>query len=218
MNTLYIYGAIGEEWDGLTDRQIAAQLDEFGDGPLTVRINSPGGVAYEGLAIYNLLKEREPNVIVDGLAASAASVIAMAGKDITMSTGSNMMIHDAWGLAIGNAVEMRQMADTLDTLSDSLAEVYAERMGDHEQARELMRAETWFNAQGAVDAGFASSVAGKSEKPPKNAVEILAAMGCKGFSALQTKVDDAKAEELAKYVKQRAARLYKAERAAKCKP
>lgn len=121
-------------------------------------INSPGGAAWDGVTIMNALR-RHParvEVTVDGLAASAASVIAMAGDHITMNRGSELMLHDAWGYAMGNAGDMRDTAAVLDKLSDSLADTYAARAGGgREKWRAVMQEETWFTAEEAVTAGLA---------------------------------------------------------------
>lgn len=178
MKTLDLFGPVGEPWDGFTDKAIAKELGGY-DGPLTVRINSPGGFAYDGIAIYNLLKKHEPHVEIVGLAASAASVIAMAGKTIEIATGAEFMIHDAWGLVMGGSDDMRGYADHLDKLSGSIADVYAERTGaDKSAIREMMVAETWMSADEARAAGFADELGGESEPATESAQAVLAAMDC----------------------------------------
>lgn len=176
MKTLDIFGVIGDEWDGLHSGQIARELDGH-TGDLLVRINSPGGFAYEGVAIYNLLKDHNPRVEVVGLAASAASIIAMAGSEIHMRTGAEMMIHDAWGIAAGNANEFRAYAEHLDKLSGSIADIYGRRTGDRDSARSAMAAETWYSAAEAVDAKLATHLESDAAEPePENARAVLAAM------------------------------------------
>jgi hypothetical protein len=123
-----------------------------------VRINSPGGSVFEGIAIANALRAHPANVTVqvDSVAASIASVIAMAGDRIEMAPNSMMMIHDASGLAMGNAADMEEMAELLDLISDNIADAYAARAGGtREQWRERMRAETWYLPEDAVDNGLA---------------------------------------------------------------
>jgi ATP-dependent protease ClpP protease subunit len=179
MNQLRISGIIGSEWDGLSEPQIAQWLKD-NDGDFEVVIHSPGGFAYEGVAIFNLLKERKPLVRVTGLAASAASVVAMAGREILMHTGSQLMIHDAWGMAAGGSAVMRDYADHLDKLSESVADIYASRGVPRESARSAMRAETWYTADEAVAFGLATHTEAKPAEEPDEAMSaVLAAMGCR---------------------------------------
>lgn len=154
-----IYDEIGY-W-GVTAREFVRDLDQIDADELVVRINSPGGDVFDGIAILNALRARSGHVttIVDGLAASAASFIAMGGDEIVMRKYSELMIHDAWGMAVGNAAEMRELADQLDRSSDNIAAIYAERAGGTvEEWREQMRAEQWFTADEAVEVGLANRV------------------------------------------------------------
>lgn len=156
---LYIYDEIGY-W-GVTASDLLNQLAELQASTINVRINSPGGDVFDGIAIFNALLSHPAtvNTTVDALAASAASFIAMAGDTLTMAPHSQMMIHDASGITIGNAADMRQMADLLDRLSNEIASMYAERAGGTTDTwREAMRAESWYGAQEAVDAGLADAV------------------------------------------------------------
>ena len=126
-----------------------------------VEINSPGGDVFAGLAIYNGLRAsgKKINVKVLGLAASAASLVAMAGDTIEMPENAFMMIHNPWGFAMGGADEMRNTADVLDKIGTGLVSTYAKRTGKTDQEiTALLDAETWMTAQEAVDAGFATSV------------------------------------------------------------
>lgn len=155
-----IYDAIGADpWgDGISPKELAAQIADLDVDQLNVYINSPGGAAWDGLAIMNTLRRHRAtvNVTIDALAASAASVIAMAGDHVTMNRGAELMVHDASGFAMGNADTMRETADVLDKLSDSYADAYAARAGgDRATWREVMQAETWFTAEEAVAAGLA---------------------------------------------------------------
>src|SRR5258707_1945466 len=127
---LYVYDVIGADMfgEGITAASFTSAITDAGDiSKITVRVNSPGGDAFEGLAIFNVLRGvgKPVNVLVDGLAASAASIVAMAGDTITMGEGSLMMIHNALCIAFGNAADMRKSADVLDTVSGSIADVYA---------------------------------------------------------------------------------------------
>jgi len=160
---ILLYGNVGETWfgEGFTPEQVAAALAELGPGPVTVRINSGGGGAFDGVAIYSLLKAHagDVTIAIDGIAASAASLIAMSGDQIGMRRGAMMMIHDAAGVTFGDASAHEKSAETLNKLSEQYAGVYAVRSGkDQAAVRALMRAETWLSADEAVDEGFATNV------------------------------------------------------------
>jgi ATP-dependent Clp protease protease subunit len=164
-----IYDVIGADifGEGVTASAVSAAIN--GETPydsITVRLNSPGGDLFEGVAIYNVLKNsgKPVNVVVDGLAASAASLIAMAGDTITMGEGSMMMIHNAMAMAFGNADDFRRMSDTLDTVSASAADLYVGRTKmKKSDVLEMMSAETWMSAKDAVKYGFATAVQGKGK-------------------------------------------------------
>lgn len=163
-----IYDEIGI-W-GVTASDFMAELSGASVKNLTLRINSPGGDVFDGLAILNSIRSHPANVhvIVDGLAASAASFIAMAGDKVEMAPNSMMMIHEASGLCMGNSEDMRDLADLLDKTSANIANIYAGRSGrSSEEHRKAMQAETWYSDQEAVDAGLADAVIG-SEAKPKN--------------------------------------------------
>ena len=153
---LYLYDEIGY-W-GTSASDLVQQVANLGVDAINVFINSPGGDAWDGVAMMNVLRRHKAtiHVTVDGIAASAASLIAMAGDTITMARGSEMMIHDGSGLAYGNAATMHEMASLLDKLSDSYADAYAARAGGNAADwRDIMRAETWYTAAEAVTAGLA---------------------------------------------------------------
>jgi ATP-dependent Clp endopeptidase proteolytic subunit ClpP len=154
-----IYDEIGY-W-GTTAKDFAAQLAGIDAKKITLRVNSPGGDVFDGIAIFNAIK-RHPaacTAVVDGLAASAASFIVQAADTIVMAEASQMMIHDAWGLAMGNAADMLAMADVLDKASASIAGIYAARSGRAlDSIRADMQAESWYTASEAVDAGLADQV------------------------------------------------------------
>jgi ATP-dependent protease ClpP protease subunit len=177
---LLIYDEIGY-W-GTDATTLATALNELNVATIRVRLNSPGGDAFDGVAIYNSLKRSPAKciVIVDGLAASAASVIAMAGDEIIMGIGSTMMIHDASGMCFGNAADMDQMSLTLDKISQSLAELYADRAGGSAELwRTAMRAESWYSADEAVAAGLADIVEGTEQLPPLPDGELESAMSAR---------------------------------------
>lgn len=157
-----MYGDIGESFfgDGITTQQVADALKTPHES-VTVRLNSPGGDAFEGVAIYNLLKNDTSPVrcIVDGLAASAASLVAMAGDVIEMGTGTLMMIHPAMMMTYGTSVEMHNAADVLEKCSGAMSDIYATRSGqDRAKVMDMMYAETWMDPQEAIDLGFATAV------------------------------------------------------------
>lgn len=160
---ILIYDAIGKDFwgDGVTAKQFDTDLKAFGSvRRLNVRINSAGGDVFDGVAIFNTLARHSARktVYVDGLAASAASVLAMAGDEIRIGAGAFMMIHNAWGLAIGNASDMRRTADLLDSVSAQIADIYARRTGNDVKAiAQWMQDETWFDPDAAVKHGFADA-------------------------------------------------------------
>lgn len=162
-----ILDVIGEDWwtgGGVTSKRVAAALRAIGDRPVTVNVNSPGGDVFEGIAIYNLLREHKQQVTVRvlGLAASAASVIAMAGDRIEISVAGFIMVHNAWVLAAGNRHELREVADWLEPFDQALVDVYAARTGlDAKALGELLDAETWMNGSQAVEKGFADGLLAK---------------------------------------------------------
>lgn len=146
---------------GVSAKSFLNDLRSVTTDEVDVEINSPGGDVFAGLAIYNGLRAsgKKINVKVLGLAASAASLVAMAGDTIEMPENAFMMIHNPWGFAMGGADEMRNTADVLDKIGTGLVSTYAKRTGKTDQEiTALLDAETWMTAQEAVDAGFATSV------------------------------------------------------------
>lgn len=149
----------GGYW-GISAKEFADTLDSLDDDVREIRlhINSPGGEVFEAIAILNLLRAHRANVVgvVDGLAASAASFIAAGSDELVMAENSQLMIHDAWGICIGNAADMTSMSELLNHLSDNVASIYAAKSGtDVAGWRAAMLAETWYSAGEAVDAGLA---------------------------------------------------------------
>ncbi|MFQ6553403.1 head maturation protease, ClpP-related [Aestuariibius insulae] len=159
--SISILDVIGEDpWTGggVTSKRIAAALRSIGDRDVTVNLNSPGGDFFEGVAIYNMLRAHPHRVSVRilGLAASAGSVIAMAGDDIAIGKAGFMMVHNCWVMAIGNRHDLAEAAKTMEPFDDAMAGVYAERSGvKRAEAAGWMDAETWFNGEQAVEAGLA---------------------------------------------------------------
>lgn len=163
---IYVYDVIGASFweDSISAKQFIDELKALPASVQTarVRINSPGGDPFDATAIANALRNwakdgRTVETIVDGLAASAASIVAMAGSVVQMSDNALMMIHDPWALAIGDSGDMRKMADTLDTIRDSIVATYRwhSELSDAE-IRTLMADETWMDADEAIANGFAT--------------------------------------------------------------
>lgn len=164
---MFIGGEIvTDEWD---DSDTSASgfrdaLQSVGDvKTINLHINSPGGSVFEGIAIYNMLKQHQAtiNVYVDGLAASIASVVAMAGNRIYMPQNAMLMIHNPWTMAIGNATELRKQADYLDQIAKSSITTYLSKAGDkldEETLKQMMDEETWLTAEEALEYGLADNV------------------------------------------------------------
>ncbi|MBQ7543866.1 MAG: Clp protease ClpP [Synergistaceae bacterium] len=143
---------------GTTAGNILKQLRNV-EGEITLRINSDGGEAFDAIALYNYLKPKGIDVVVDGICASAASIVAMAGEHITMMQGSMMMIHNPCSLVYGDSETHKGESDVLNKLRDQMADIYAERTGmTRDTIITLMDAETWMTAQEAVNTGFADAV------------------------------------------------------------
>jgi ATP-dependent protease ClpP protease subunit len=160
---VFIYGFIGDDWadEDVTAASFTKTLRAITAPAIDLRVNSPGGHVFDGIAIYTALLEHPAtiDVSVDGVAASAASFVSMAGDTVSMQKPAKMMIHDASGIVLGNAADMQQMADLLDELSDTIAGIYADRAGGTVATwRDAMKAETWYSAAAAVEAGLADKV------------------------------------------------------------
>ena len=159
---LFLYGEVGDApGEHFTLRMVREALAKHGDSPLTVYINSGGGFLSEGLGIHNALKSHAGRVttVVDGIAASSASLIAMAGAEIVMRRGSTMMIHDPSFSTSGTAADHEKSGRALTAMADGMAAIYAARSGlAIEAVRVLMVAETWMTDEQAVAAGFATRV------------------------------------------------------------
>jgi len=162
---LLLYGHISSvSWwdDEVTPKQFKKDLDDLGDvEEISVFINSGGGDVFAGQAIYSMLKRHKAtiNVYVDGLAASIASVVAMAGDTIYMPKNAMMMVHNPYTFAFGDSGEFRKMADTLDQVREGIITTYLDKSGmDKQEIIDLMDAETWMTAEEAVKYGFADEV------------------------------------------------------------
>lgn len=161
---IYIYDAIG--FFGIEAESFVRELSALEADTITLRINSPGGNVFDGSAIYNALKRHKAtvNVHIDGVAASMASVIALAGDTISMAENAFFMIHKPWSFVIGPADDMRKEAELLDKIEGTAVGIYQSRSDLSEsEVRAAMAAETWYTAEEARDAGFIDEIDGGSE-------------------------------------------------------
>lgn len=162
-NVVTMFDVIGEDYwtgGGVTAKRVASQLKAIG-GPVEVQINSPGGDMFEGFAIYNILREHpyEVTIKVMGMAASAASIIAMAGDRIEIAASSFIMIHNCWVLSYGNRNDLRDLADWLEPFDQAMRDVYVARTGREAKAvGKMLDDETWLSGSQAIDKGFADGL------------------------------------------------------------
>lgn len=160
---VWVYDEIG--YFGVTAADFVREFAEIDRDRIAVHINSPGGEVFDGIAIYEAMRQHdaEVTVYIDSLAASIASVIAMGGDRRVIARNAQMMIHDGHTVAIGNASDLRAQAERLEAVSDNIADIYTDRCGGtRKKWRDLMLAETWFSAREAVDAGLADEMSGSS--------------------------------------------------------
>jgi len=172
---LYIYDEIGF-W-GVTAGDLVADLKKVEATELTVHISSPGGEVFDGLAIYQALKSHPAtvNIVIDSLAASIASVIALAGDHVTMAPKAQFMIHDAFTMSVGNAQEMREAADLLDRISDSIASIYSDKTGQPTDFwRGVMAKDSWYSAEEALAAGLIDEIEGQAKAEAPEAFGLTA--------------------------------------------
>lgn len=166
---IWIYEQIGEDFwtgGGTTAKGFQRELAGIKASQIDLHINSPGGEVFDGITIYNLIKQHPANVTtyIDGLAASIASVIALAGDRVVMAENALFMVHNPFGMVMGTASEMRSMADVLDKVSGSIIGTYTGKSGKtDEEIKSLLDAETWMNADEAMAAGFVDEIAGKMD-------------------------------------------------------
>jgi ATP-dependent protease ClpP protease subunit len=175
---VYLYDMIGE-W-GVTADDFVSELRALRTPHIELHLNCEGGEVFDGLAIYESLRQHpaEVTAYVDGIAASAASFVVQAADRRVMARNARLMIHDAHGLVVGNAADMREMADLLDDLSNNIADIYADRAGGTVASwRNAMRGPngasdgTWYSAEAAVKAGLADEVAGRQDRTPQDRVD-----------------------------------------------
>lgn len=202
---LWVYDIIGEDWwsgGGLTSKAVVESLAAMkGVKTLNVFINSPGGDVFEAKAILTNLQRFDAEIVVniDGIAASAATLIAMAGDRIVTAPHGTWMVHEASSFAYGRAEDMRAMADVLDLTNRDLAETYAKQTGKTvEECLQVMADETWMSAQEALDGGFTDEIAQVEEpatdpakttaaKPPAQVVRLAASTEDRVRSARQAR-------------------------------
>lgn len=156
---LFFYDVIGDSWIGSDAASVVKEINSLKAKKLNVRINSPGGSVFDGIAIYNALSRHpaEVTTYIDGVAASIASVIALAGKKVIMADNAMFMIHNPWTFAMGDSGELRKQADVLDQVGETLITTYASRTDkDREVIRKAMDEETWFTADEAMAWGLAT--------------------------------------------------------------
>lgn len=157
--SIFLYGVI-DEYFGVSAEMLAKELESLKGKAVTLRINSPGGDVFDGRAMYAAIKQHgNVTAQIDGLAASAATYVAMAAKTVTIVDGGFMMIHNAWTLAFGNKNDFKELAALLDKFDESIINDYAKRTGkDRAELAAMMDAETWLNASEAKDMGFVDSI------------------------------------------------------------
>jgi len=191
---IWIYEMIGEDFwtgGGVTAKNFQKELSAIKASQIDLHINSPGGEVFEGIAIYNLIKQHPAQVTtyIDGLAASIASVIALAGDTIYMAENALMMIHNPYGMVMGMAEDMRKMADRLDIVRDSISKAYISKTGKkEEEINALMESETWMDAEEAMELGFIDDITEKMDMAAcAKFVPVMAKAGFKHIPAFAAK-------------------------------
>lgn len=185
--TVWLYDVIGADaWGGISAAQFVQDLSRIQAPVIHLRINSPGGDVFDARAMVTALREHPARIVahIDGLAASAASYIALAADEVQMSDGAFLMIHNAWGIVLGNRHDLLEMAMTLEKVDQSIAADYQRKTGQEaERIQQWMDNETWFTAQEALDAGFVEHIAA-ADRPHQNQQWNLAAFGRPAARAL----------------------------------
>lgn len=201
-NTISILDTIGFDYwtgDGVTSKRVAGALRAIGDKDVIVTINSPGGDYFEGLAIYNLLRDHPAKVTVKivGIAASAASVIAMAGDEVQIARAGFLMIHNTWVIAAGDRHSLRDVADWLQPFDETAVDIYAARTGiDPKKIGQMLDREAWIGGKDAVEQGFADGLLASDEidNDPKNSVENRPVVAAHKIDSLLAKAGVTKSE------------------------
>lgn len=179
-STLTIYGIIGDSWwdDSTSAADVDIALKEAGSNDLIIHLNSPGGDAFDGIAIYNRLKNHPGKVTVriDGWACSAASLIPIAADEVIMGAGSMIMIHEASTIVWGTKKHFRKEADVLEKLEDGIIDIYMMKANvERDEIKTMVDNETWFSANEAVEIGFATSTATSTTVEDSEEVTLLKA-------------------------------------------
>lgn len=193
---VWLYDYIGEDFwtgGGITAKNFQKELGDIKASQIDLHINSPGGEVFDGIAIYNLLKQHPATVTtyIDGLAASIASVIALAGDKIFMAENATFMIHNPRGMAIGEASDMRKTADVLDKIRGSMTKAYMEKSGKpEEEINALLDAESWMDADEAMAAGFVDEITEKMDLAA--CAKFIPAMAKMGFRHIPQSINGMK--------------------------
>jgi ATP-dependent Clp protease protease subunit len=170
---VYLYDEIS--WLGIQTDVFVRDLNEIKSKTIHLHINSPGGSVFDGVTIYNAIRQHKAKFIthIDGLAASIASIIAIAGDEVRISKNAFFMIHEPYSMVIGGAEELRKEADLIDKVAGTIVSTYATKTGKTEdEIREWMRAETWFTGDEAVENGFADAI-DETDKDKKMQVQLF---------------------------------------------
>lgn len=176
-NELYLYGTVGDAWDGITLKDVKRKAEAIESNHVKLHINSYGGDATEGVAIRNYLKDKFDTIeaVIDGIAASAASIIALSGDTVDMPSGSTLMIHNPHTIAIGNRTELLKTVKALESLEESYKDIYMEHFsGSREELSELMDNESWLGAEEAKAYGFVTAVEDGEDNLPSYAALLEA--------------------------------------------
>lgn len=155
---LYIYDEISP-W-GIDAKSIVKDIASA-TGPIRMKLNTPGGNVFDGIAIYSAMRasKNEISVDIEGIAASAGAIIAMGGTKINMAENAFLMIHEAWTLMVGNASDLRKEADVLEKIDEQIVNIFSKKSGkDNKEVKKALSAETWFNGQEAMDWGLIDNI------------------------------------------------------------
>ncbi|MFH2075750.1 MAG: head maturation protease, ClpP-related [Pseudomonadota bacterium] len=199
---LWIYEEIGEDFwgeGGITAKSFQKELSAIKAPQIDLHINSPGGSVFDGITIYNLLKQHPANVTtyIDGLAASIASVVALAGDKVIMADNGLFMIHKASGMVVGTSDDMRDFAEKLDKVNGSIATAYISKTGkDEPEISGMMAAETWMTAQEALDFGFIDEIS--REMDMAACAKFIPVMTKAGFKHIPKEINAKKEKPTAK--------------------
>jgi ATP-dependent Clp endopeptidase proteolytic subunit ClpP len=203
---IWIYEMIGEDFwtgGGITAKNFQKELASVKASQIDLHINSPGGVVFDGVTIYNLIKQHPANVTtyIDGLAASIASVIALAGDKVIMAANALYMVHNPTGLAMGTANDMRSLADVLDKIAGTMIVTYVGKTGKTESdIKAMLDAETWMTADEALEYGFIDEIS--EEMDMAACAKFIPAMAKAGFKHVPQSINGKKEVPSAKQVEQ----------------